>query len=53
MEDGLVLLGHQTVQAEGRMWTTVEEGGDEGHVGPQMGPAVPDEPWVLLALPEA
>jgi len=39
MEDGLVFPGHQTAQAEGRMLTTVEEGGDEGHVGPLMGPA--------------
>jgi len=38
MEDGLVLPGHQTAQAEGWMWTTVEDGGDEGHVGPLMSP---------------
>jgi len=37
MEDGLVLPGHLTTQAEGQMWTTVEEGGDKGPAGPLMG----------------
>jgi len=40
MEDGLVLPGHQTAQAEGLMLSTVEVGGDEGHAGPLLGMAV-------------
>jgi len=43
MEDGLVLPGPQTAQAEGLVLTTVEEGGDEGHAWPLLGPAVQGE----------
>jgi len=61
MEDDLVLPGHQTAQAEGRVSTTVEEGDNEGHIGPLLGPAVLYEPtgprvpqgWRMLHLPGA
>jgi len=53
IEDGLVLPGPQTAQAEGLMLTTVEEGGDEGHAGPLLGPVVWDEPTVPLEPPVA
>jgi len=38
-EDGLVLPGHQTAQAEVRMWNTVVED-DGGRMGPLMGQTV-------------
>jgi len=40
MEDGLVLPGHQTAQAAGRISTTVVEGNDGGRVGPLMSQTV-------------
>jgi len=48
-EDGLVLPGHQTAQAEGRTLTTVE-GDYGGHAGPLLGPAVLLGPMGLLGL---